>query len=115
LTAAPAGAPSALEIEPAELAALRAGDAAYALLDVREPWEVEICGFPEAIRLPLGAIAGRERELPSDRPLVVICHTGRRSLLATRHLHRLGLEQALNLRGGVEAYALEVDPTMARY
>ena len=78
-------------------------------------WELEICGFAEAIHLPLGALAGREPELPRDRPLVVVCHTGRRSLVATRHLRRLGWSRAVNLRGGVEAYALEVEPGMARY
>jgi rhodanese-related sulfurtransferase len=118
LTAAPppaAGSPLPLEIGPAELAALRAGQADYALLDVREPWERAICGFAEALSLPLGTLAGREDELPRDRPLIVVCHTGRRSLLATRHLRALGVAQAVNLRGGVEAYAVEVDPAMARY
>jgi rhodanese-related sulfurtransferase len=104
-----------LEIDPAALAGLRRGPQPYALLDVREPWELEICGFVEALHLPLGALSGRERELPDDRPLVVICHRGHRSLLATRHLRQRGLARAVNLRGGVEAYALEVDPTMARY
>jgi rhodanese-related sulfurtransferase len=115
LGTAPAEPPLPLEIEPAELATLRAGTTSYALLDVREPWELAICGFAEALCLPLGALAGHEHELPRDRPLVVICHTGRRSLLATRHLRAQGLERAVNLRGGVEAYALEVDPAMARY
>jgi rhodanese-related sulfurtransferase len=104
--------PAAPEIAPAELAQLRDGAEPYAVLDVREGWELEVCGFAEAIHLPLG---GRERELPRDRALVVVCHTGRRSLLATRHLRQQGYARAVNLRGGVEAYALEVDPTMARY
>jgi rhodanese-related sulfurtransferase len=107
--------PLPLEIDPGELAALRSEPGSYALLDVREPWEVAICGFAEAIHRPLGALVGQEQELPRDRPLVVICHTGRRSLLATRHLRRLGWNRAVNLRGGVEAYALEVDPSMPRY
>jgi rhodanese-related sulfurtransferase len=115
----PAGRPAAgpppeplpLEIDPAELAGLRSAPQAYALLDVREPWELAICGFPEA----LGELAGREHELPSDRPLIVFCHSGRRSLLAAQYLRRLGLNEVVNLRGGVEAYALEVDPSMARY
>ena len=85
--------PLPLEIAPAELARLRAARRSYALLDVREPWEVAICGFAEAIHLPLGALAGREHELPRDRPLIVVCHTGRRSLLATQYLRRLGLER----------------------
>ncbi len=119
--AAPAGAagrppePLPLEIEPAALAGLRSARQSYALLDVREPWEVAICGFAEAIHQPLSALVGQEQGLPRDRPLVVVCHAGQRSLLAVQHLRRLGWSQAVNLRGGVEAYALEVDPAMARY
>ncbi|HEX3210156.1 MAG TPA: rhodanese-like domain-containing protein [Geminicoccaceae bacterium] len=107
--------PLPLEIEPSALAALRSEPGSCALLDVREPWELAICGFREAIHCPLGALVGQEQVMPQDRPLIVICHTGRRSLLATQHLRRLGWSQAVNLRGGVEAYALEVDPSMARY
>ena len=107
--------PPPLEIDPAGLAALRTGPDRYALLDVREAWELAICGFAEAIHLPLGALVGREQELPQDLPLVVLCHTGRRSLIATRHLRRLGWSRAINLSGGVEAYALEIEPGMARY
>ena len=107
--------PLPLEIDAVELAGLRSGPQTYALLDVREPWELAICGFSEALHVPLGELAGREHELPRDRPLIVFCHSGRRSLLATQYLRRLGLSGAVNLRGGVEAYALEVDPSMARY
>ncbi len=107
--------PLPLEIDPAGLAGLRTGPDGCALLDVREAWELEICSFPDAIHLPLGGLVGREQELPRDRPLVVVCHTGQRSLLATRHLRRLGWRRAVNLRGGIEAYALEVEPGMARY
>ena len=107
--------PLPLEIDAAELAGLRSGSQEYALLDVREPWELAICGFPEALHVPLGALAGREQELPRERPLIVFCHVGRRSLLATQYLRRLGLSGAVNLRGGVESYALEVDPSMSRY
>jgi len=113
--AGPPSEPLPLEIDPAALAGLRSGPQAYALLDVREPWELAICGFPEALHVPLGELAGREHELPGDRPLIVFCHSGRRSLLATQYLRRLGLNEAVNLRGGVEAYALEVDASMARY
>ena len=113
--ARPVPEPLPLELEPVALVALRQGAERYALLDVREPWELEICAFAEALPLPLGALGGREHELPGDRPLVVVCHRGHRSLLATRHLRQLGFARAINLRGGLEAYALEVDPTMARY
>jgi rhodanese-related sulfurtransferase len=113
--AGPPSEPPPLKIDPAGLAGLRRGPRDYALLDVREPWELAICGFLEALHVPLGELAGREHELPRARPLIVFCHTGRRSLPATQYLRRLGLNEAVNLRGGVEAYALEVDPSMARY
>ena len=114
-SAGPPPAPLPLEIDPAELAGLRSAPQTYALLDVREPWELTICGFAEALHVPLGELARREHELPRDRPLIVFCHTGRRSLLAAQYLRRLGLNELVNLRGGVEAYAVEVDPSMARY
>jgi rhodanese-related sulfurtransferase len=109
------GAGPPLEIDPAALAALRSAPDSYALLDVREPWELAICGFAEAIHRPLSALVGQEQGLPRDRPLIVVCHSGQRSLLAVQHLRRLGWGEAVNLRGGVEAYALQIDPTMARY
>lgn len=107
--------PPPLEIAPQQLAELCAAGAALAILDVREPWELAICGFPEAISVPLGELAGREAELPRDRLLVVVCHTGQRSLLATRHLRALGMDQVTNLAGGVEGWALTADPGMPRY
>jgi rhodanese-related sulfurtransferase len=107
--------PPPLEITPLQLAALREAGAAHAIVDVREAWELEICGFPGALHLPLGELAQRAGELPAERPLVMVCHTGQRSLLATHYLRQAGLGRATNLRGGVEAWALTVDPAMARY
>jgi rhodanese-related sulfurtransferase len=107
--------PPPLEIAPEDLAALRAQGDAHAILDVREAWEVAICGFGEALHVPLGELAQRVDELPAEQPLVVVCHTGRRSLLATRYLRGAGLRRATNLQGGVEAWALSIDPDMARY
>ena len=107
--------PLPIEIAPERLAELQAAGEPVAILDVREPWELEICGFPGAIHIPLGELVGREAELPPDRALVVICHAGRRSLLATRHLRRLGLARTTSLAGGVEGWALTVDPAMPRY
>lgn len=104
-----------LEIEAADLMALRAGSRDYMVLDVREAWELEICSLPEAVHLPLGALIGRESELPRDRPVVVICHSGHRSLLAARHLRQLGLTCATSLRGGLDDWACQADPDMARY
>ncbi len=103
------------EIEVEELARLRAGDPAPALVDVREPWEVGICAIPGSVNLPLTMLAGGAGELPRDRPLVVICHHGIRSLHATGWLRRMGFDNAVNLRGGIDAWARRIDPDMATY
>ncbi len=115
MAAAPTMADLPLEIGPAELAKLRAGGAAHTLLDVREPWEIAICGFADALCIPLASLAARQAALPKGQPLVVVCHTGRRSLLAAQVLRRSGFSGATSLRGGVEDWALTIDPTMARY
>lgn len=85
------------------------------LLDVREPWEVEICALPGAVNLPMGAVPERLGELPPDRAIVVICHHGMRSLQVTHFLRSRGFEAARNLAGGVDSWAQAVDFTMPRY
>jgi rhodanese-related sulfurtransferase len=107
--------PPPSEIDPQDLADLRTGLAPYAILDVREDWETKLADFPEAIHIPLGSLAGNEVALPRDRFLVVVCHHGRRSGLATRHLRSLGFTRATNLSGGIDAWATDVDPGMPRY
>ena len=109
--------PLPLEIGVRDLAAWRDAGAAYVLLDVREPWEVAICGFNGAMNLPLGRLldGGEAELLPRDRPLVVLCHHGRRSLTATLHLRRRGFANAVNLAGGIDTWAATIDPRMPRY
>jgi rhodanese-related sulfurtransferase len=87
----------------------------HAVLDVREAWELDICSLTDCLHIPLGQLAERIDELPKDRPIVVVCHTGRRSLMATQLLREAGVVQATNLMGGVEAWAIDVDPDMQRY
>ena len=85
------------------------------LIDVREPWEYALCRIEGSVLIPLGELAGRQSELPRDRPLVLVCHTGRRSQYAAMLLEGAGFSQVHNLQGGVEAWAIEVDPAMKRY
>lgn len=112
---ASANGPAPLEIGVAEFAALRDQGTAHVILDVREPWETAICGFEEALEVPLGSLPGRRHEIPQDRPVIVVCHHGQRSLVAADFLRRAGLARASSLQGGVEAWAIEVDPGMPRY
>jgi rhodanese-related sulfurtransferase len=85
------------------------------LLDVREPWEVEIASVDGAINIPLGEITSRFGELPRDTPLAVMCHHGGRSAQATAWLRNQGFDHATNVAGGIDAWARAVDPTVSRY
>jgi rhodanese-related sulfurtransferase len=105
------------QLAPADLARWRA-DAARAapvLVDVREPWEFAHCRIEDSISIPLGQLATRLAELPRNRDLVLVCHHGSRSQHAAMLLAQRGFASVHNLRGGVEAWALEVDPAMQRY
>lgn len=109
-----------IEIHPTELDA-RAVDAMCRsgapcrLLDVREPWENAICALPGSINIPMEEIPERVAELPRDRPLVVICHHGHRSQQVMAWLRSRGFGNAINLQGGMDAWAREVDPAMPTY
>jgi rhodanese-related sulfurtransferase len=104
-------------ISPAELKArLAANDGAKPLLlDVREPHEYSYCRIEHSINIPLGEIIRRAGELDQERETVVICHHGRRSLQAAIFLEQNGFSSVINLTGGIEAWAVEVDPAMPRY
>ena len=85
------------------------------LLDVREPWEYSLCRMDGSVHIPLGQLPARLAELDPDRPTVVICHHGMRSLQAGSFLERQGFADVVNLRGGIDGWARTVDPAMAVY
>ncbi len=87
-------------------------------IDVREPVEWDICRIDGARLLPLSTLAGLENlpgTLPHDRPLVVYCHHGMRSLKATEWLRARGYNRAVSMHGGIDAWSRQVDPAVARY
>lgn len=91
------------------------GENPPAVLDVREPWEIDIVSIDGALTIPLGEITRRVDELPHDRSLAVICHHGGRSAQATAWLRNQGFDLATNVAGGIDAWARNVDPTLSRY
>lgn len=108
------------EITPEQYAALRAAATipvdAPLLLDVREPWECNTAAIPGATAIPMGDIPGRAHtELDPDRPVVVLCHHGMRSLSVTMWLRREGFELAQSLAGGIDAWSRTIDSTVPRY
>lgn len=100
---------------PAELAAYLAEGHTPLLLDVREPWEFELCRIAGARLVPMRDLPARAAELDRDAETIVICHHGVRSYHAARYLETLGFSNLVNLSGGIAAWADEVDPGMARY
>ncbi len=100
---------------PLELKKHLADQTALTLLDVREPFEHDICLIPGSIRIPLGQVADRAAEIPTDKPIVSICHHGVRSLRAINILSQLGFKDMHNLDGGIDRYAQEADPSLATY
>ena len=103
------------QLRHAELAAYLQTGHAPVLLDVREPWEWNLCHLPDAILIPMRELPARLHELDKDAETVVICHHGVRSYHAARYLETLGFGDVVNLSGGVAAWADEVDPAMPRY
>ncbi|MDD5351186.1 MAG: molybdopterin-synthase adenylyltransferase MoeB [Chthoniobacteraceae bacterium] len=87
----------------------------FDLVDVREPFEWEICSIPGARRIPLGEIPARLAELDRAREIALLCKSGVRSVKALRILREAGFSRLWNVEGGISAWAREVDSGMARY
>jgi rhodanese-related sulfurtransferase len=104
-------------ISAAELAQWLADDrrAPPVLLDVREPWEMQICAIPGSAAVPMREVPARMDAIDPQRPVVCICHHGGRSAHVATFLQRQGFEDVYNLTGGVDAWARQVDRAMPTY
>lgn len=104
-----------LQIEPRVLAERLARGARPLVIDVREPWEHEICRLDGARLIPLGELPTRYQELLDADEVVLYCHHGIRSLDAAAWLRQQGVEGAKSLSGGIDRWAQEIDPEVPRY
>jgi len=84
------------------------------LLDVREPDELAICQIPGSLPIPMREIPARVAELPETHVLV-LCHHGGRSARVTQFLRSSGFAHVTNVAGGIDAWAEQIDPSLARY
>lgn len=108
------------QVRPSELNAwLQEQPDTAVVLDVREPWELQTAsvkadGF-ELLAIPMNDIPARLAEVPRERPLAVLCHHGGRSQRVALFLEQQGYEGVANVAGGINAWALERDPSVPRY
>ncbi len=103
------------EITPKELKALLGSKKDVVILDVREPVEYQICHLPGSRLIPLGELPYRLGELDTSEHIVIHCHTGSRSARAVQFLRQMGFTRVKNLKGGIDAWAEQVAPSMPRY
>lgn len=103
------------EITPSELSARIARGDDIDLIDVREPYELDIARIPNVRLLPLGTLTEALSTLDSSRETVVICRTGARSGRAVRQLKAAGFRRVWNLAGGIHRWADDVDPSLPKY
>ncbi|SRR6266536_68016 len=103
------------EIQPEELQRKMADGADLLLLDVRRPDEVEICALPDAVNIPIEELQECVEELDPEKPTVVVCHHGVRSLSATVFLRNLGFTDVRSLSGGIDLWSRAIDPSVPRY
>jgi rhodanese-related sulfurtransferase len=98
-----------------DLAERRSRDGAIVVLDVREPDELIAASLPGVVHIPMDEIPQRFGELPTDRDIAVLCHSGRRSDMVARFLRANGYSRVLNVTGGIDAWSKEIDPAVPRY
>lgn len=107
-------APSELSVEEVD-ALLRADPTGTLLVDVREPFELQIAQLKGAHHIPMRDVPARLAELPKDKHLLVCCHHGGRSRRVMDYLLSQGYPRVTNVAGGIDAWAVELDPRLQRY
>jgi rhodanese-related sulfurtransferase len=109
--------PPPLEIDVRTVAAKLSAAEKFLLLDCREPDEYNRVHIAGALLLPMSELDQRVGELAShrDREIVVHCHHGGRSLRVTRWLREQGFPNVQSMAGGIDAWSLEIDPSLPRY
>jgi len=85
------------------------------LLDVREPWEQQLCAIAGSEAMPMQQIPTRFSSIDPQQTIVCVCHLGGRSAQVAMFLQRQGYEDVYNLTGGIDAWARQVDSSMPVY
>ena len=104
-----------LHLTPAELLHRQNSGELWQLLDVREPWEIEIASVAGALSIPMRQLPARLHELDSSEAIAVLCHSGVRSAQVAGWLLDGGFASVANIDGGIDAWSTEIDSTIPRY
>ena len=104
-----------LEVSVEEAARLLKQPGDTLLLDVREPHEFAFCSVAGSRHIPMRQVPENLADLPRDRPILVLCHHGARSLRVTQFLRANHYPLATNIAGGIDAWAETVEPGLPRY
>jgi rhodanese-related sulfurtransferase len=104
-----------IEILPRDVKARMDRGEHFLFIDVREPWEHQTAHIEGAKLIPLGQIRASFGELDVDGDVVLFCHHGMRSLDAAAWLRSQGVEGARSMTGGIERWAVEIDPKVPHY
>ena len=103
------------EISVTDLSRRIAEPDAPVVLDVREPQEIAVARFPGAVEIPMQSVPSRMGELDRNAEIFVLCHHGMRSAHVADYLAEQGFTRVGNVTGGIDAWALMVDPSVPRY
>lgn len=104
------------EITVTELKMLRDSSEDFTLLDVREPWEHQTASIAGSKHIPMGDIPSRfQQELDPEDHIIVVCHHGVRSMNVTAWLRQQGFEKVQSMRGGIDRWSREIDPSVPVY
>lgn len=104
-----------LEIDPKELAVLLDSGENFLLIDIRDPWELEVVSLSRAVAIPISNLPQQVGSLDAKCRTVLLCHHGMRSAHAAIWLRQQGFNNAISVRGGIDAYAREVDRSLPTY
>lgn len=100
---------------PGQVAEAVGGDQRVQVIDVREPWEWALGRIAGSVHIPMREIPARLGELDPDRPVVCVCHHGVRSMHVANFLAHQGFASVINLAGGIDAWARQIDPSIPVY
>jgi adenylyltransferase/sulfurtransferase len=104
-----------IEVTVEEASRLLSGPTPPVLLDVRETDEYAVCRIEGSRLIPMNTVPTRLAEIPTDAWVLVQCHHGGRSMKVTQFLRSKGFTRVSNLKGGIDAWSLKVDPKVPRY